>query len=129
MILVDTHVWIWLQTAPEKLSPAAIQRLQNASRIAISTISIYETMVAVEKGRLTSSFSPEALVRRWLKASDMTRIPVSEEIVIQSRILKFDHSDPFDRLIASTAFQQDLPLMTADQQLLALDWLDSIPAI
>lgn len=128
MILIDTHVWIWLHSAPENLSRSAVEQLQNATRIAISTISIYETMVAVEKGRLSSSFEPETLVRRWLKSSEITRIPVSEEIVIQSRTLNFDHADPFDRLIAGTAFQQNLPLMTADQSLLKLDWLTSIPA-
>ena len=112
----------------DRLSLSAKERLQSSPRIAISTVSIYETMVAVEKGRLASQYEPEALVRRWMKSSKVIRIPVSEEIVIRSRTLKFEHADPFDRLIAGTAVQQNLPLMTADRHILKLDWLASIPA-
>lgn len=128
MILIDTHVWIWLHSDTGKVSLEATEMLQNASNIAISTISIYETMVAVEKGRIVSQLGPETLVRRWLSSWELTRVPVSEEIVIRSRTLNFDHADPFDRLIAATAFHEHLPLMTADRNLLKLDWLPTIPA-
>jgi len=128
VILIDTHVWIWLHSEPEKLSAEALQSLETSSGIAISTISIYETMVAVEKGRVTSHLEPETVVRRWLSSWEITRIPVSEEIVIQSRTQKFDHADPFDRLIASTALNENLPLMTADRNLLRLEWLTALPA-
>jgi len=128
LILIDTHVWIWFNSERGKLSSAAAERLQNADRIAISSISIYEVMLAIEKGRLSSPFEPETLVRRWMKSSDIARIAVSEEIVIQSRTLKFLHGDPFDRLIAATAVHENVPLMTADQHLLNLEWLATVPA-
>lgn len=128
LILIDTHVWIWLHSNPDNLLPSSLELVQNAGRIAISPVSIYETMVAVEKGRLESQFKPETLVRRWLAAMDITRIPVSDEIVIQSRTLLFDHADPFDRIIASTAFHENIPLMTADRNLLKLEWLKTIQA-
>ncbi len=128
MILIDTHVWIWLNSDPDKLSSPALEKLQKAPRIALSSISIYETMVAVEKGILSSQFEPETLVRRWLKDSDITRISVAEEVVIRSRTLSFLHADPFDRIIASTAVCEKAPLMTADSHLLKLGWLPTIPA-
>ena len=117
MILIDTHVWIWLHSNPDNLSPSSLEFVQNAGRIAISPVSIYETMVAVEKGRLESQFKPETLVRRWLAAMDITRIPVSDEIVIQSRTLLFDHADPFDRIIAAHALAEDIPVISADIKL------------
>jgi PIN domain nuclease of toxin-antitoxin system len=94
----------------------------------MSSISIYETIVAVEKGRIPSSIAPEALVRRWLASGDIVRIPFGEEIAIRSRTLEFRHEDPFDRIIATTAVQEKAPLMTADRNLLNLDWLPTIPA-
>jgi PIN domain nuclease of toxin-antitoxin system len=127
LILIDTHVWIWFHSDSEKLSALAIEQLRTADRIAISTVSIYETMVAVEKGRIQSIFEPEALIRRWLGSSDIVRIPVSEEIVLKSRSLKFAHADPFDRIIAATAVHENAPLMTADRNLLQLAWLKTIP--
>ncbi len=94
----------------------------------MSTVSIYETMVAIEKGRIATQVEPETLVRRWLKAWDIARIPVSEEIAIKSRTLTFDHADPFDRLIAATAFHENMGLLTADQSCLKLNRLTTIPA-
>lgn len=128
MILIDTHIWIWLNSDPEKLSVAALEQLQSTPRIALSSISIYETMVAVEKGRIVSSFEPETLIRRWLKAFDVVRVPVGDEVAIQSRTLRFLHEDPFDRIIAGTAVHEKAPLMTADRNLLKLEWLSTISA-
>jgi len=128
LILIDTHVWIWFHSAPERMSFATRNRLESEDRVAISSISIYETMVAIEKGRITSGFQPEPLVRRWLKSASFIRFPVTEEIVIQSRILKFQHADPFDRLIAGTAVHENVPLVTADRNLLELNWLETIEA-
>jgi len=128
VILIDTHVWIWYHARPEMLSATAIGELEKADRIAMSVLSIYETMVAADKGRLNTSSTPEMLVRRWLDASDITRIPVSEDIVLQSRSLNFQHADPFDRIITATALCANCPLMTADHHLLRLDWLPTIAA-
>jgi PIN domain nuclease of toxin-antitoxin system len=128
VILIDTHVWIWLNLAPENLTNAARERLNSEPRIAISTISIYETMVAAQKGRVASSLDPETLVRRWLKSTDLVRIPPSEDTMIKSRSLVFNHGDPFDRIIAGTAVTENVPLLTADRNLLKLEWLATIPA-
>jgi len=128
LILIDTHVWIWLNSEPERLSPTALSRLKVEPRIAISTISVYETMVAIDKGRIVSSVDPEVLVRRWLNSSDIVRIAVSEEAVIRARTLPFLHADPFDRIIAATAVVEGASLMTADRNLLGLNWLTTLPA-
>jgi len=107
---------------------SALSQIQSEVRVGLSSLSLYETMVAVEKGRINSSLQPEALVRRWLQASDFVRLPVTEEIVIRSRTLQFRHADPFDRMIAATAIDADIPLMTADQNLIDLAWLPTIRA-
>lgn len=128
MILIDTHVWIWMNLAPGNLSPTARDQLRKAPRLAVSSISIYETMAAVQKGRISSPMDPETLIRKWLKSTDVIRISVSEEAAIKSRSLSFQHEDPFDRIIAGTAVVEGIPLMTADGNLLKLSWLDTIPA-
>lgn len=126
LILIDTHVWIWLNAEPEKLSDSARQRLETEDQVAISPVSIYETMVAVEKGRLSTELESETLVRRWLAANDILRVPVTDEIGIRARAFPFVHADTFDRLIAATAFQIGIPLMTADSNMLSLPWIETI---
>jgi PIN domain nuclease of toxin-antitoxin system len=50
------------------------------------------------------------------------RTPKSN-IAYLSRSLQFDHADPIDRFIAATAFQLNIPLVTADASLQKLSWL------
>jgi PIN domain nuclease of toxin-antitoxin system len=57
------------------------------------------------------------------------RIPVTEEAVFKSRSLGFHHEDPFDRIIAGTAVTENVPLMTADRNLLKLEWPQRVPAV
>ncbi len=128
VILIDTHVWIWLNTEPERLSLDALGRLRVETQILLSAISVYETMVAIEKGRIETPLEPESLVRRWLGAGDIKRVPVGEEVAMLARLRGFVHGDPFDRIIAATACHLQVPLMTADRNLLDLEWLDTVPA-
>jgi len=77
-------------------------------------------------GEIVTSYDPETLVRRWLRSAAILRLPVTDDIVIQSRILPFQHADPFDRIIGGTAHFGNMPLMTADRNLLGLGWLATI---
>ena len=128
LILLDTHVWIWLNLAPERLSAPALDRLQKESALALSPVSIYETLVAIEKGRLPSEVEGPDLVEKWLADLPVTQIPITSEISVLARTLAFPHQDPFDRLIAASSFSRGIPLMTEDGILRNISWLNTIPA-
>jgi len=85
-------------------------------------------MVAADRGRIAAEEDAASLISQWLKAWDITSIPISQQIVILSRTLNFSHSDPFDRIIAATAFHEGIPILTADGHLLKLGWLNAVPA-
>jgi PIN domain nuclease of toxin-antitoxin system len=128
MTVIDTHIWIWLNSAPERIARAALEHLGHETDIGLSPVSIYETMLALDKGRIVSHLTPERLVRRWLRPGVVSIIPLQEDMTIASRTLPFQHQDPFDRIIAATAVHLKAPLMTADRDLLNLKWLQTIPA-
>ena len=52
MIVLDTHAWLWWQTAEEKLSSRARTEIEGAERIGICTISCYEVARAATHGRI-----------------------------------------------------------------------------
>ncbi len=128
MILLDTHVLVWLQGEPRRLSrPAesAIRRSQATSQIAVSIISLVELAGLLSRGRVRSSGTIESSLYRF--AEGITVLPI--DIEIASLTVHFPSSfpsDPADRIIGATARAQGLPLITADERMLDCPLLKTI---
>jgi len=122
VILLDTHVWIWLNVDTGAV-PAAYVEASRTEEIAISSVSLWETMMLIQKGRITVAGPAGAVVRSWLARNPVGVVPVTDEIAILSRSLPFEHEDPADQFIAATAFHVAAPLATLDERLRKLPWL------
>ncbi len=121
VIALDTHFWVWFHVGDSRLTESVAREVGRET--ILSAACVWEVMVLVEKGRLSSGFSPEETVRKWLEAAPMRVVPIDSEIAILSRTLRFDHDDPADRFIAATAYQCKAPLATVDRRLRALKWI------
>jgi PIN domain nuclease of toxin-antitoxin system len=120
VIVLDTHVVIWLALEPDGLSrPArgAIQQARLSSLpILISAISLYEIARASERRRVNLHSSPEAFFERVI--STLTVRPVSPSVsLIAARLPSTFPGDPADRIIAATAISEGATLITADQHI------------
>jgi PIN domain nuclease of toxin-antitoxin system len=119
MILLDTHIVIWLALEPDRLSKRAKEAIRAAriqGELAIAGITLLELAWLAEKGRVETTFSVESFVR--VCASKMTVLPITPEIA--ARAVSFPDSypkDPQDRLIGATALVEGIPLVTHDQQI------------
>lgn len=130
MILLDTHVWIWWVSNPEKLSPSArkiIDRTVENDEILISSISTWEVALLVFKERLKLRVE----VNEWIAKSErlpfVRFIPIDNAIAIKSVHLQGDiHSDPADRIIIATAMLIDIPLVTRDERILGYPYIQTI---
>ncbi len=106
MIVLDTHVWIWWVSNPELLSAKAREAIDHAipdKHIYISSISVWELALLVERGRLKLSMDTLS----WLAKSEslpfVTFIPVNNSIAFRSTQLRGRlHNDPADRIIIAT---------------------------
>lgn len=123
-MLLDTHIWLWWLTGHQRLAGAGcrppIERAGAGGRLAISAITLWETLVLHDVGRLDLGAEP----RRWLaeaRASfSVTVLPIGEREAIESRLLPGEiHRDPADRFIVATARTHRRTLVTADARLLA----------
>jgi PIN domain nuclease of toxin-antitoxin system len=125
IVLLDTHVAIWLATNDENLgkrSRALIDVAVSEGGVAISAISFWEIALLMEKGRLKTSLSADELRSRLLQ-SGVTEVALSGEIALLSVRLAL-HGDPADRFIAATAVSEGATLVTADDRL--LEWKHAV---
>lgn len=119
MILLDTHVLVWLDQGNKRLGTRARQELDLALKndaLIVSAISFWELAMLQIKGRI--QLPP---LRRWrneLMDMGLQEITINGECAISANQLTDFHLDPADRLIVATAIQYDATLFTADRRIL-----------
>lgn len=124
MILLDTHVLLWMASDPKRLSKkarAAIRRerekdAREKAGVAIAAITLWELAWLAENGRIQVTGSVESFVRET--ASRVIVEPITPEIAAFAVQLPSSFpKDPADRLIAATAVLEGAPLVTADERI------------
>lgn len=117
MILLDTHVLIWLALEPQKLSKNAKEAIRTARRnscLAVAGITLWEMAWLAENGRIVTTMSVESFVREC--AAKVSVLPITPAIA--TRAAGFPDSypkDPQDRLIGATALVEGIELVTRDR--------------
>ena len=114
--LIDTQIIIWSIISPKKLSMRVREILQNHS-IGVSQVSLFEIAIKQKIGKLSEiNLSTEELIIRLLTDNFKILSIKDAHIVSYNDIpLMPDHRDPFDRLILATAFSEDLPIISSDE--------------
>jgi PIN domain nuclease of toxin-antitoxin system len=118
-LLLDTHVWRWSLSAPEKLGKrvrAAFTR--RGTELWLSPISVWELLVLAERGRIKLAPDPRQWISAALSQTPAHEAPLTHEVAIRSREILPAHDDPADRFLVATALLYDLVLVTADDALI-----------
>lgn len=117
--LLDTHVWLWALLDPGRLQKKTRALLTSPDvKLWLSPISVWETSLLVERGRLELDTNPRHWIRDAMAASGVGEASLNHEVALQSREVDVKHDDPADRFIAATASVYQLILLTSDERLL-----------
>jgi len=118
VILLDTHVVLWLAFDQNKISRNARAAIDSARArgegLAISDITLLELTVLAARRRVHLDISLESFLR---EIEERFRIfPISSAACARSLELPAGFpGDPADRIIAATALTAGLSLVTADR--------------
>lgn len=113
-VLLDTHVFLWLQSEPERVGPW-LERLRDPSTtIALSAASSWELAIKSALGKLPLPEPVATYVPSRAKAIGAQLLAIEHEHALGVHDLPPLHRDPFDRLLIAQGKALGLTLLTAD---------------
>lgn len=116
MILIDTHVLLWWQTADRRLSAAARKAIARARRVHVSPLSFWELAVLVQRRRISLDPSLFEWIREVLLEERVDVAPLTPTAAASAGLLKSSFGgDIADRLLYATARERDLTFVTKDE--------------
>ncbi len=118
-LLLDTHVFIWIATDPERLSPRARALCQDLDNVLVlSVASVWEMQIKIQLGKLMLPAPLDQLVEDQRAVNALTLLPIELPHVLALQGLPPLHKDPFDRMLIAQASVQSATLLTADEKLM-----------
>lgn len=114
-LLLDTHVLLWLDTDPERLSARASTLIRNREHVVyISAIVIWELSIKHRLGKLPSAAPLLEDYRASMDRYGFTELPFTASHGLAERSLATAHKDPFDRALIAQAKHDRLTLVSRD---------------
>ena len=114
-LLLDTHVFLWLASEPDKLSSKAKEAvLSQSNQLYVSLASLWEMQIKSQLGKLALDIPLSALWHEQKETNQIELLPISAEHIWELETLPNFHRDPFDRLIISQAKTERFIIVSAD---------------
>ena len=113
-VLLDTHAWVWSFANDALLSSRARTAIREADTVYVSPISFFEIGQKVRTGRWPEMQGRVKELPAMLKEQGGSIATLTPEICLNASTMNWEHRDPFDRLIVSTALALDVALVSKD---------------
>lgn len=117
-ILLDTHIFLWYINKDRKLSKEVRDLVRDPdNEIYLSVISIWESIIKYQSGKLPFPESPEIYLPKQRERHLIESLILDENSLAKLVSLPYLHRDPFDRMLICQALQHNLIIATVDRNI------------
>jgi PIN domain nuclease of toxin-antitoxin system len=118
-VLLDTHVFLWLQSEPERVGDHLDSLRDPDTERLVSAVVPWEIAVKYQSRRLALPEPPSSYMPRRMREIRGTALPIEQAHTLELATLPLIHRDPFDRMLVAQARLLGVPIMTADAAIAA----------
>nr|VFJ46228.1 MAG: PIN domain nuclease, a component of toxin-antitoxin system (PIN domain) [Candidatus Kentron sp. DK] len=116
-LLLDTHVFLWLNFEPGKLSDRIRSMCSDSdNQIYLSMVSPWEIQIKQQLGKLKFQSPLSRLINFQIEENDLNLLPIKLEHIYALRDLPPIHKDPFDRLLIAQSRVESMKLVSTDKK-------------
>lgn len=116
-IVLDTCALLYWSFAPTELTGLAAKAVEDASRVVVSSISLWEIALKHKRGKLDLPLPATDYIVKLQGAAKVEIVAVETSTWLTNVKLVWDHADPADRTIVATALELNCPLVTSDRRI------------
>ena len=117
-LLLDTCTFIWLCSAPTRLSPPAKRALGGSEAVLfLSDVSIWEICLKWRAKKLLLPSTPRQWVDEQTRQWAIKPLGIERRHLYRTTELEDIHPDPFDRTLVAQAIEEDCRIVTPDAQI------------
>jgi PIN domain nuclease of toxin-antitoxin system len=121
-LLLDTHALLWWHEGATELSEAATAALSDPTNtVYLSAVNVWEIQIKRHLGKLHLTGTLPDLVDQQHRVNGFGLLAVRVEHIYRLDTLPYHHRDPFDRLLVAQALEEDLTLLTRDEDVASYD--------
>lgn len=114
-MLIDTQVWLWSRTQPERLGQSVQALLTDPDHtLVFSVVSIVEIGIKYSIGKLQVPSVPAQFIPPRLAEDQLTILNLEARHGLVLAELPLHHRDPFDRMLIAQARCEQIPIITSD---------------
>lgn len=118
MLLLDSHIFLWMLADDPQLGSAVRQRLVQAlPSLYLSAASLWELRIKEASGQLDLPEDPAQAAG----AIGLRPLPITWAHALAAGALPLHHRDPFDRMLVAQAQLEGLTLVTHDARMRPYD--------
>ena len=121
-LLLDTHVFLWMNHSPEKLSTRFLELCEQAQdELYLSLVTPWEMQIKQQIGKLKIASPIAEMLEKNQQINRMQLLPIALDHILALDQLPLHHGDPFDRLLIAQSMVENMALVTADEK---IRWYD-----